>query len=103
MDLRAWRRDDLYLATGLDLNSVVGQKHNGTVDGDVEERIQGLRQSVSAISQRIVALVTWLGAAEVSVLRVLCNLLDLAPEMNKQLAKSHSWAFTYTCNRCSIY
>lgn|GEM_PF-355478 len=33
--------DDLHQATGRDLNLVVGQKHNATVGGDMEERIQG--------------------------------------------------------------
>ena len=33
--------DDLHQATGRDLNLVVGQKHNDTVGGDMEERIQG--------------------------------------------------------------
>ncbi len=33
--------DDLQQATGRDLNLVVGQKHNDTVGGDMEERIQG--------------------------------------------------------------
>lgn len=33
--------DDLHRATGRDLNLVVGQKHNATVGGDMEERIEG--------------------------------------------------------------
>lgn len=44
--------DDLHLATGRDLNLVVGQKHNATVGGDMQERIEGLRQSVASVSQR---------------------------------------------------
>lgn len=39
--------DDLHQATGRDLNLVVGQKHNATVGGDMQERIEGLRQSVA--------------------------------------------------------
>ena len=81
--------DDLHQATGRDLNLVVGQKHNATVGGDMEERIQGLRQSVAAVSQRLVAPKTWLGSEGVNVLRVLCDLLDLVQEMNAQLA-SHT-------------
>lgn len=81
--------DDLHQATGRDLNLVVGQKYNATVGGDVEERIQGLRESVAEVSQRLVAPKTWLGSEEVNVLQVLCDLLDLVQQMNVQLA-SHT-------------
>ncbi|RBH53185.1 MULTISPECIES: hypothetical protein [Pseudomonas] len=78
--------DDLHQATGRDLNLVVGQKHNATVGGDMEERIQGLRKSVAAVSQQMVAPKTWLGSEGVNVLQVLCDLLDLVQQMNVQLA-----------------
>lgn len=78
--------DDLHQATGRDLNLVVGQKHNATVGGDMEERIEGLRESVAAVSQRLVAPKTWLGFEGVNVLQVLCDLLDLVEQMNIQLA-----------------
>ena len=78
--------DDLHQATGRDLNLVVGQKHNATVGGDMEERIQGLRKSVAAVSQRLVAPNTWVGSEGVNVLQVLCDLLDLVQQMNTQLA-----------------
>lgn len=81
--------DDLHQATGRDLNLVVGQKHNATVGGDMEERIEGLRKSVAAVSQRLVAPKTWLGSEAVNVLQVLCDLLDLVQQMNVQLA-SHT-------------
>lgn len=81
--------DDLHQVTGRDLNLVVGQKHNATVGGDMEERIQGLRSSVAAVSQRLVAPKTWLGSEGVNVLQVLCDLLDLVQQMNTQLA-SHT-------------
>jgi hypothetical protein len=45
--------DDLHQATGRDLNLVVGQKHNSTVGGDMDERIQGMRKSVAGASQRL--------------------------------------------------
>lgn len=45
----------LHQATGRYLSPVVGQKHNPTVGGDVEERIQGMRESVAAASQRLIA------------------------------------------------
>ena len=78
--------DDLHQATGRDLNLVVGQKHNATVGGDMEERIQGMRKSVAAVSQRLVAPKTWLGSEGVNLLQVLCDLLDLVQQMNSQLA-----------------
>jgi len=78
--------DDLHQATGRDLNLVVGQKHNATVGGDMEERIEGLRNSVAAVSQRLVAPQTWLGSEAVNVLQVVCDLLDLVKNMNTQLA-----------------
>ncbi|MBD9586727.1 hypothetical protein IB254_06565 [Pseudomonas sp. PDM03] len=78
--------DDLHQATGRDLNLVVGQKHNATVGGDMQERIQGLRESAAGISQRLQAPRTWLGSEEVNALQVLCDLIDLVHRMNTQLA-----------------
>ncbi|ATR85167.1 hypothetical protein CS390_22925 [Pseudomonas sp. HLS-6] len=78
--------DDLHLATGRDLNLVVAQKHNATVGGDMQEKIQGLRKSVAGISQRLQAPKTWVGSEGVNVLRVLCDALDLLQQMNTQLA-----------------
>lgn len=52
----------------------------------MEERIQGLRNSVVAVSQRMVAPKTWLGSEGVNVLQVLCDLLDLVHQMNVELA-----------------
>lgn len=78
--------DDLHQATGRDLNLVVGQKYNATVGGDMEGRIQGMRESVAAVSQRLVAPKTWLGSEETNVLQVLCDLLDLVQQMNVQIS-----------------
>ena len=78
--------DDLHQATGRDFNLVVGRKHNATVGGDMEERIQGVRKSVAAVSQRLVAPKNWLGSEGVNVLQVLCDLLELVQQMNTQLA-----------------
>lgn len=78
--------DDLHQATGRDLNLVVGQKHNATVGGDMDERILGMRQSVAAVSQRMQAPKTWVGSEGVNMLQVLCDLLDLVQQMNAQLA-----------------
>lgn len=70
--------DDLHQATGRDLNLVVGQKHNATVGGDMQERIQGIRRSIAPQ--------TWLGSEGVNLLQVVCDLLDLVEAMNTQLA-----------------
>lgn len=78
--------DDLHQATGRDLNLVVGQRHNATIGGDLQERIEGMRRSVVGQSQRLQAPKTWLGSEGVNALQVLCDLLDLVQDMNVQLA-----------------
>lgn len=78
--------DDLHQATGRDLNLVVGQKHNATVGGDMQEKIQGLRKSVAGISQSLKAPKTWIGSEGVNVLRVLGDTLDLLEQMASQIA-----------------
>ena len=44
--------DDLHQATARDLNLVVGQNHNATVGSDMQERIEGLRESIASINQQ---------------------------------------------------
>lgn len=78
--------DDLHQATGRDLNLVVGQKHNATVGGDMEERIEGLRKSVAGAGQRLVAPKNWIGSESVNLFQVVCDLLDLVQEMNIDIA-----------------
>lgn len=78
--------DDLHQATGRDLNLVVGQKHNATVGGDMQERIEGLRESISAVSQRMQAPRNWIGSEGVNLFKVVCDVLDLMQQMNTQLA-----------------
>ena len=78
--------DDLHQATGRDLNLVVGQKHNATVGGDMQEKIQGLRKSVAGISQSLKAPKTWIGSEGVNVLRVLGDTLDLLEQMASEIA-----------------
>jgi hypothetical protein len=78
--------DDLHQATGRDLNLVVGRKHNITVGGNMEERIEGLRKSVSGVSQRMQAPKNWIGSAELNLFQVVCDVLDLLQQMNTQLA-----------------
>jgi len=78
--------DDLHQATGRDLNLVVGQKHNATVGGDMQERIEGLRKSVAGASQRLQAPKNWIGSEGVNLFKVVCDMLDLLQQMNTQLA-----------------
>jgi hypothetical protein len=78
--------DDLHQATGRDLNLVVGQKYNATVGGDMQERIQGLRESLVTVSQRLLAPKTWLGSEQTNVLKILFDLIELVQYMNTQLA-----------------
>ncbi|MDH2080311.1 hypothetical protein [Pseudomonas atacamensis] len=78
--------DDLHQATGRDLNVVVGQKHNATVGGDMQERIEGLRKSVAGASQRLQAPKNWIGSEGVNLFQMVCDTLDLLKEMNTQLA-----------------
>ncbi|MEE4094170.1 hypothetical protein V2I59_11560 [Pseudomonas viridiflava] len=78
--------DDLHQATGRDLNLVVGQKHNATIGGDMQERIEGLRRSVAHESQLFRAPKTWLGSDKTNVLRVLGDTLDLLGQLAAELA-----------------
>jgi len=78
--------DDLHQATGRDLNLVVGQKHNATVGGDMEERIQGARASITRLSQSFEAPKTWIGSSELNFLAVVCELLGLVEQISYQLA-----------------
>ncbi|MQU28685.1 hypothetical protein GHO29_19615, partial [Pseudomonas helleri] len=78
--------DDLHQATGRDLNLVVGQKHNATVGGDMQERIEGLRESIAGIKQQFIAPKTWLGSKETNICRVFCELLDVVESMSTQIA-----------------
>ncbi|SMS12763.1 hypothetical protein CFBP1590__5177 [Pseudomonas viridiflava] len=79
--------DDLHQATGRDLNLVVGQKHNATVGGDMHERIQGLRESITSKSQRLQAPKNWVGSDSVNIFRVLCDTIEILHHMNIQLAE----------------
>jgi hypothetical protein len=78
--------DDLHQATGRDLNVVVGQKHSATIGGDMHERIEGLRESVVGISQRMTAPKSWIGSERVNLFQVVCDMLGLLQRMNEQLA-----------------
>ncbi|MBO1537575.1 hypothetical protein [Pseudomonas sp. OA65] len=79
--------DDLHQATGRDLNLVVGQKHNAVVGGDMQERIEGLRDSAAAISQRLRAPKNWIGSEGVNLFRIVCDTLDILHKMNMQLTR----------------
>ncbi|MEE4745926.1 hypothetical protein V2K65_03165 [Pseudomonas alliivorans] len=79
--------DDLHQATGRDLNLVVGQKHNATVGGDMHERIQGLRESITNKSQRLQAPKNWVGSHDVNIFQVLCETLDMLDNLNTLIAE----------------
>ncbi len=79
--------DDLHQATGRDLNVLVGQKLNATVGGDMEEKIQGLRISLSGVSQSYIAGKSWIGSNDVNALQVLCSLIDLVEQMNIHISE----------------
>ncbi|BAP41284.1 Gp5 domain-containing protein [Pseudomonas sp. StFLB209] len=78
--------DDMHQATGRDYNLVVGKKHNTAVQGDMSERIAGLRESITQGSQRLVAPKNHIGSGNVNLFQVVVDLLDLVQEMNTQIA-----------------
>lgn len=78
--------NDMHQATGRDLNLVVGQKHNTTVGGDMQERIEGLRTSVANVSQHLQAPKNWIGSEGVNLFQIVCDTLDLLQELSAQLA-----------------
>ncbi|WPC29769.1 hypothetical protein OE648_08410 [Pseudomonas moraviensis] len=78
--------DDLHQATGRDLNVVIGQKHNATVGGDMQERIEGVRRSLAAKEQHLLAPKNWIGSEAVNLFQVVCDVLELIQEMNVQIA-----------------
>lgn len=94
--------DDLHQASGRDLNLVVGQKHNATVGGDMKERIEGLRESLSAVSQRLVAPKNHMGSETVNIFQVVCDLLRVVEQMNMQLA-THTHASTPVPSNASAF
>ena len=78
--------DDLHQASGRDYNLVVGKKYNAAVQGDMSERIAGLRESVTQGSQRLIAAKNHVGSGNVNIFQVLVDTLDLLQEMNTQIA-----------------
>lgn len=94
--------DDMHYATGRDLNLVVGQKHNTTAGGDMQEKIEGLRKSIAGASQRLQAPRTWVGSANVNVLRVLGDLIDLVEEMRSSPCLRIVPAHLLRTRRCSL-
>jgi len=78
--------DDLHQATGRDLNLVVGQKYNATVGGEMQERIEGLRQSLAGVSQRFQAPKSWIGSEAVNAFEIIAELLGIVGEMNLAIA-----------------
>ena len=78
--------DDMHQATGRDYNLVVGKIYNAAVGGNMQEKVQGLRKSVSGISQRMQAPKTWVGSEGTNVLRVLGDTLDLIEQLANQVS-----------------
>jgi len=96
--------DDLHQATGRDLNLVVGRKHNATVGGDMQERIEGLRQSVATVGQQMQAPKSWVGSAGVNLFQVVCDTLELIQQMNTQLvAHIHSPGLSLSAKDVSAF
>ena len=50
------------------------------------ERIEGLRKSMTAVSQQLQAPKSWIGSGSVNLFQVVCDILDLLQQMNTQLA-----------------
>lgn len=55
----------------------------------MQERIEGLRESVAGISQRLQAPKNWIGSPEINLFKIVCDVLDLLQQMNSQMA-SHT-------------
>ncbi|MEE4222146.1 hypothetical protein V2I93_13560 [Pseudomonas viridiflava] len=79
--------DDLHQATGRDLNLVVGQKHNAMIGGDMQERIEGLRQSLAKESQRLQAPKSWVGSSSVNIFQIVGDTLELLHQVSLQVAE----------------
>ncbi|MHC8403404.1 hypothetical protein ACYZTX_29245 [Pseudomonas sp. MDT1-17] len=55
----------------------------------MSEQIRGLRNSVAAVGQQLIAPKTWIGSQDVNVLQVLCEVIEVIEvleQMNTQLA-----------------
>ncbi|WP_263220153.1 hypothetical protein [Pseudomonas atacamensis] len=78
--------DDLHQATGRDMNLIVGRKHSAAVNGDMEERIQGTRESVAGVSQYMKAPRNWIGSENTNLFRVVCEILDLLQKISAQIS-----------------
>jgi hypothetical protein len=51
------------------------------------ERVQGMRESLSQVSQRLIAPKSHVGSESVNIFQILCDTLDLLQEMATQLAE----------------
>ncbi|MHC3822926.1 hypothetical protein [Pseudomonas sp. G3-19] len=54
--------DDLHQASGRDMVMVVERKHNATVDGDMQELIEGGAESTLPRTQHLLVPKNWIGA-----------------------------------------
>ena len=65
---------------------MVGQKHNATVGGDMQEQIKGLRKSIAGAGQSLIAPKNHVGSESINIFKVLCDTLDLIEQMAVQIA-----------------
>lgn len=75
----------LRLGTEGGYEQYVAQNHDCTTGGDLTERIDGARNSITGLSQKLQAPKTWIGSERVNVLQILTDLIGLIEQMNKQL------------------
>lgn len=94
--------DDLHQATGRDLNLVVGNKYNATVGGDMQERIEGVRQSLSGVSHTLKSPKVWVGSDTFNILKALSDLADIVAQMNQNIS-THSHASSPPPNNDSLF
>lgn len=86
--------DDLHQATGRDLNLVVGQKHNAAVGGDMVERIEGVRRSMTTKGQHFLSPKTWIGSESTNVLHVLLDLIEIVKGVSEEVSSHRHLAVT---------
>jgi len=57
-----------------------------SVAGDLTEKIEGIRSSVAAVQQQLIAPVVWLGSQQVNVLQLMLDTLDVVKQLAEQTA-----------------
>lgn len=81
---------NIVIRCGTDRNSDVGQNDNLAVGGNLTEKIAGIRSSAATV-QELLAPSVRLGSAELNILRLLTDTLDVLQQLSQQTAThSHS-------------